>query len=162
MNTVQQQILVPIDFSPASMVALEHAVRIAQRSEAAIDLLYVWDPPALVSADELNEVPLPKLVLDSISGQAQDALDTFVKKVKSKGIAIRAARTIPGKPQRAIVEEADRRGYDLIVMGTHGRRLFARALLGSVAECVVRHATCPVLVARNRSEAVAAAPSAAE
>jgi nucleotide-binding universal stress UspA family protein len=162
MTTAQQQILVPIDFSPASMVALEHAARTAQQSGASIDLLYVWEPPALVSVDEFVESKLPKSILDAISGHAQDAMEALVAKAKSKGIAIRDARAIPGKPYRAIVEEAERRGYDLIVMGTHGRKPFARAFLGSVAERVVRHASCPVLIARNRPEAASGAQSVAE
>ena len=50
-----------------------------------------------------------------------------------------------GKPAQAIVDYAADNGFDLIVMGTHGRAGIAHLLMGSVAERVVRHATCPVM-----------------
>jgi K+-sensing histidine kinase KdpD len=54
-------------------------------------------------------------------------------------------RVVLGAPARAIIEAADRERVDLIVMGTHGRTGVGRALLGSVAEQVMRRASCPVL-----------------
>jgi nucleotide-binding universal stress UspA family protein len=54
-----------------------------------------------------------------------------------------------GSPARTIVEYADANGFDLIVMGTHGRGGVAHLLLGSVAERVVRTARCPVLTVRD-------------
>jgi nucleotide-binding universal stress UspA family protein len=64
---------------------------------------------------------------------------------------------ILGEPAEAIVERARTGGYDLIVMGTHGRKGMQRLLLGSVAEKVVRRSACPVLtVHRGESPAAAA------
>jgi nucleotide-binding universal stress UspA family protein len=58
-------------------------------------------------------------------------------------------RMLRGDPWKAIVELAQNQNVSLIVMGTHGRTGLMRLLMGSVAEAVVRHATCPVLAIRQ-------------
>ena len=63
------------------------------------------------------------------------------------------SRVEVGRPDELITMLAEQGGYDLIVMGTHGRRGLLRAMLGSVAERVVRHAPCPVLTIPARSSA---------
>ena len=67
--------------------------------------------------------------------------------VHSLGVTIRNARVLPANAPRAIIEAAKSGDYDLIVIGSHHRSGLKRAVLGSVAERVVRHAPCPVLLA---------------
>jgi len=127
--------LVPVDFSDSAWLALGWAHTFALVFEGEIDLLHIWESPALASS--LEEV---------MSEQADTSLRQLVKQAESHGIAIHAARAVPGSPRETIVEQAAQGHYDLIVIGRHGRGRLARALLGSVAERVVRLAPCPVLV----------------
>jgi nucleotide-binding universal stress UspA family protein len=152
----QKQILVPVDFSSASKVALDQAAALAQQLNAVVDILHVWDLPASVKDDDVIELQgLPSTVADAVRHYAKDTLAAFTKKAQQSGIAVRSARAVPGRTYETIVEEAERGGYDLIVIGTHGRKHLSRAILGSVAERVVRYAHCPVLVARSRPESSA-------
>jgi nucleotide-binding universal stress UspA family protein len=61
-------------------------------------------------------------------------------------------RLLVGEPATAIVEDAEKEGADLIVMGTHGRTGLSRLLMGSVAEAVVRRAKCPVLTVKHPAQ----------
>jgi nucleotide-binding universal stress UspA family protein len=62
---------------------------------------------------------------------------------------------LQGTPWRSIVALAERENVDLIVLGTHGRTGLLRVLMGSVAEAIVRHATCPVLTIRQGAQVTA-------
>jgi universal stress protein A len=148
-----KQILVPVDFSPSSYAALEDAASLARTFGAQLDVVHVWELPMLVSHEEIAlGSGLPPAVVDAVSGRAQRLLERFVANARVKGITIRNAQAVPGEPYRMIVDIADEGHYDVIVIGTHGRKRLARVLLGSVAERVVRHASCPVLVARVKLE----------
>lgn len=138
-----QRILVPVDFSPSCWIALEWADTLARAYGASIELLHVWEPLALASPLE-----------DQLGEQAEAALEQLRAQARQRDIAVQAARAISGRPWQAIVQEAERAGYDIIVIGRHGRSALARVLLGSVAERVVRLAHCPVLVAQPVADGV--------
>ena len=72
-------------------------------------------------------------------------LDAERDRVKSAGVSVETT-TLSGRAAPEIVAHAKKTGADLIVMGTHGRSGFQHAILGSVAERVLRHSPCPVLV----------------
>jgi nucleotide-binding universal stress UspA family protein len=93
---------------------------------------------------------------------AEARVEEGVKAAAARGIGV-AGRVLVGLPFQTIIEAARAADVDLIVMGTHGRTGFSHLLLGSVAERVVRHAPCPVLVVRERerAEPVVLAPAAA-
>jgi nucleotide-binding universal stress UspA family protein len=144
-----RNILLPVDFSEPSGELLEYAAALAARLEANLDVLHVWEPPVplppLGVADSAAVDPaLPELVKQD----AQQGIEQFVAQARQRGINLRAARLESGPPAQTIVEIAKTGGYDLIVIGTHGRTGIVHALLGSVAERVVRHAPCPVLSVR--------------
>lgn len=148
----QKQILVPVDFSSASKVALDQAAELARQIHAVVDILHVWDLPAIVRDDDVTELQgLPSTVSDAVCHYAKNTLAAFTRKAQESGVVVRSARAVPGRGYQTIVDEAERGGYDLIVIGTHGRKNLSRVVLGSVAERVVRYAHCPVLVARSRS-----------
>jgi len=148
--TTISKILVPVDFSDGARAALDLAATFAKKFGASIELLHVWAPPTMV--------PMPLVVVTSAAEQpmsleelarttAGTQLKDLVEPLRKQGIETHA-RVAIGTPAREIVELAALGHFDLIVMGTHGRGLVAHALLGSVAEKVVRHAACPVLTAR--------------
>jgi universal stress protein A len=123
-----QKILVPMDGSPASIAALEEAVTLAEDLEASVLVLRV-NPPGAVAADR----PMDEAVESST--------------IRLGGRLNR--RTEIGEPTVKILEVADAERPNLIVMGTHGRVGRLHALVGSVAESVVRNAPCPVVTVRH-------------
>lgn len=153
MNT-PRTILVPTDFSVPSRAALEYAALLARPLDASIDVLHVWEVPAFVPPAAFLEVNGgTESLVEIIRKSAEDALAGFVDDAKKRGIPVRASFTEMGRPSHGIAEFARQHGYDLIVIGTHGRTGVSHALMGSVVERVVRHAPCPVLAVRQPASA---------
>ena len=144
------KILVPTDLSESSARVLDEAQLFASKFSATIDLMYVWSPPALSAPESvitgvgLTEQPL----LEWLRSSADAMLSRFVDEARSRGIGVAHTFCDLGDPAMAIVERAASGGYDLLVLGTHGRTGLSHVLLGSVAEKVVRRASCPVLTVR--------------
>ena len=149
MNNLRR-ILVPVDYSACSRSALEHAAMLAKSFNATIDLLYVWEAPAFIAPEAMvGAAGTTQTLAQLASDQAQAAMREFVAQAREDGIEIANTRVEHGDPSHTLVTLADSDGYDLIAMGTHGRSGFAHLLLGSVAEKVVRRASCPVLTVRT-------------
>ncbi|MBX3157838.1 MAG: universal stress protein [Deltaproteobacteria bacterium] len=139
---VPSNILVPTDLSERAERALDYACDLAARLDATVHLVHVIAVPA-TSVPELG-VALASTMIDALVDDDQRALDNLADSRRSRcRIGERILTT--GDARDAICETAKELGVDLIVMGTHGRRGLVRALLGSVAESVVRSAPCPVL-----------------
>jgi nucleotide-binding universal stress UspA family protein len=137
-----QRILVPVDFSESSGHALRFAHSLASALGASIEVLHVMDP----SGTMLDHVA------DRPSGgdpaAAGALLRDFVAAVRSGSVPM-TERIEQGEPQRRIVSMARDEGFDLIVMATLGRTGRPLALVGSVAESVVRTSPRPVLTVRG-------------
>jgi len=145
MSETITRILVPTDFSPHSDAALEYAVALARRLDATIGLLHVVDDPFLSGAWSPDAfVPNATEFLADLVADARRRVDDSVARIAAQGIPTDAA-VVTGPPVRMIVEHARTGEFDLIVMGTHGRTGLAHAVLGSVAERVLRSAPCAVL-----------------
>jgi universal stress protein A len=123
-----QKILVPMDGSPASLAALAQAVTLAEDLGATIDVLHVTAP---------DEVEVDREMEDAIAV----AKNRLGERLESRSVA--------GDPVQKILDAADARSAHLIVMGTHGRVGRMHALVGSVAESIVRNAPCAVLTVRH-------------
>lgn len=137
-------ILVPTDLSDFSRPALRWASLLQPRLDARLTLLYANQP--WVSFDVI-EGPATLLMQNSpefkrtLADEVRDYVDRNLK-----GLAGEAdVRVVDKEPAQAILETAEAIDADLIVMGTHGRTGWRRALIGSVAEKVVRHSQRPVL-----------------
>jgi nucleotide-binding universal stress UspA family protein len=142
-----QTILVPCDFSAYAEHAFRWAVGIAEGWQAKIVLLHVVPLAANVSySDARFLLRLPNLEAQLIA-VAELRIRTFIAKEETGGVPIET-RVILGDPCWEICQAAEREYADLIVIGSHGRTGLSHVLLGSVAERVVRYASCPVLVAR--------------
>ena len=138
------KILCPTDFSDLSKNALAQAVALARWYEAEITVLYV--APVAITAAEVAYIPSPWLSPE-MREKLRGDLHAFADSARQQGITVRIDLS-EGNPATEILDTARTDAFDLIVMGTHGRRGLSRVMMGSVAEDVVRHAPCPVLVVR--------------
>jgi nucleotide-binding universal stress UspA family protein len=147
-----ERILVPIDFSEASIEGLEAAADLAERTGAVLDVLHVWEEPAALGTAAFAFISsAPDSHLRSAYERTGERLRRSISGTAGRVTLLPDLEV--GTPWRTICEVAKARGADLIVMGTHTRRGLAHALSSHVAEKVLRHAACPVLAVPSRREA---------
>ncbi len=142
-----QRILVPLDFSQFSLHALSQALAVAEQFGARIILLHVVEPAVYPENHMAGAVPLDQgnqVLLEA----ARERLEEIRRQHIGSKIPTEALVRI-GHPYSEIPDTAKAMGADLIVIATHGYTGLKHVLLGSVAERVVRHASCPVLTVRN-------------
>jgi len=144
-----KNILVPTDLSLHAEAALDYACELASKLGATVHLVNVIGIPAL-GVPELG-MAVTSAMIESMISDNQKALEALA--ARKRGTATIGQLLLKtGDARDAIDHAAAELGADLIVMGTHGRRGVSRALLGSVAETVVRTAPCPVLTIRMRDD----------
>jgi nucleotide-binding universal stress UspA family protein len=137
-------ILVPTDFSPASAMAVKAAIRLAQLFRASIELFHVNVDPSVVLPPPADLFSFPG-VFERVLADTAEKIERVAGEIRDAGVTCTSASDV-GRSYATIVEQARRSGAGLIVMGSHGRHGLSHALLGSVAEKVVQHAPCPVLI----------------
>jgi nucleotide-binding universal stress UspA family protein len=140
-------VLCPVDFSDSSRHALELAAELVRPGGAGITLLHVVEAPVSYT----GELPDPEF-LRELDTRSAEQLGQWASELRSKfsvPVTIRSRIGWAGAGTLAVIDDAP--SVDLVVMGSHGRTGLKRVLLGSVAEKVIRHARCPVLVARKRA-----------
>jgi len=147
-NMPFERILVATDFSDGSQQALEYALRIAEKFDSELTLVHVWEAPSYAYATDLY---LPVDVMASLEGAAVARLEQATTELKARFPGAKS-RLHTGSPWQEVLGAATEVKADLIVMGTHGRRGLERALLGSVAERVVRMSRVPVLTVHGAKE----------
>jgi nucleotide-binding universal stress UspA family protein len=140
-------ILCPIDFSDSSRHAVERAAQFAAPTGAGITLLNVIELPVTYTGETFGVD-----FLQGIEQRSAGLLEEWASDLRSK-VAVPVATEIkigsPGMQTLAFLDHDPT--FDLVVIGSHGRTGLGRVLLGSVAEMIVRHAACPVFVARTRT-----------
>jgi nucleotide-binding universal stress UspA family protein len=142
-----KRILVPVDFGESSKQALEVALGLAKQFGGELTLLHTWEIPVYgYGAMEFSAMDM----LTPIQGAATEQLDALVAEVRrqhpeTKGVLAR------GVAWREVLTVIEQNKPDLVVMGTHGRRGLGRAILGSVAEKIVRMSPVPVLTVRSKT-----------
>ena len=144
-----ERILVPMDYSENSEIALGHAREIASSEGAVLHLLHVLEVGTYpdfyfpVQASQMFDMPELK----------EKARQHLRDRPEREGPEIPAELHVElGHPAQNVVEYAKRLEIGLIVLASHGRTGLERALLGSVAEGVVRRAKCPVLIVKPPAE----------
>jgi nucleotide-binding universal stress UspA family protein len=141
------RILVPTDFSGCAEAAFVVARRLARPLAAELTLVHV-----LVEASPFSEGPFSAERVREFYGAmrawAESELEAWARTARDEGLAAHTALR-QGAPHAAIVALAAEARADLIVIGTHGRGALARALLGGVADRVIRLAPCPVVSVRQ-------------
>lgn len=157
---VLRDILVPVDFEPTSYHALAYARDLARTFGARLHILHVLeDAFALPAGTEGSLSAFPRLEREA-EDDARGRLNVLLTDEDRKAGATTAVRLGAG-PASSIVGHAAEIRADVIVMGTHGRRGPTLGTIGSVAEQVVRTASCPVLTLRQHPSDVALARLAA-
>lgn len=147
---IPKTILVPVDFSDTSEKALDYAVDLAKSLGAKVVILHAYELPVYGFPDGAFVATVE--MATRIMNGAQAALQACVEKRKASGVEMKIELR-QGNPVDEVHSVADAVGADLICVGTHGRRGIARALLGSVAEQVIRTAKKPVLAIRGEAKA---------
>jgi universal stress protein A len=141
-----KSILVPVDFSKASLKALVYAESLCEQFNATMTLLYVIEPVG--AADFMYAFPLT-LGEDELRAKGKASVEKFARKNRVKRSLIETTLVRTGRAFHEICEAARTLKVDLIVISTHGYSGINHAIMGSVTERVVRHAPCPVLVVRE-------------
>ena len=139
-----RRILHPTDFSDSSQTAFEVACALARDYDAELVLCHVEPWPA---------IPVVEGIALDLPVEDPDADVSRLADVRPDDPTVRVVRQLRrGEPAAEILAVAADAAADLIVMGTHGRGLIGRAILGSVAERVVREAPCPVETVRPSAQ----------
>lgn len=139
-----ERILVPVDFSDCSLDALEYGALVAQRSKASIRMLHVLEPVSYGLDFTLPHVAKRDHERTAITKRLTDLAAALTSSGLVSDFVVSG-----GLPADSILNAAVVHDASLIVMGTHGRRGLSHALFGSVAEFVLRKASCPVLTVRS-------------
>jgi universal stress protein A len=141
-----KRILVPVDFSAGSHRALDYAHGLAVKFDAALHLVHVCEMPGMMT---------PALDVYAVAHSdwsrrlGEEAERELTRTAAALTDVTVTTEVLFGSPARSIVEAAGTNTADLIVMGTHGHGAVMHALMGNVAERVVRMAACPVLTVRE-------------
>lgn len=152
-----KKIICPVDFSDISDEALEIGTQLAEKYAAAFHLIYVLPRPNFY---DWTLTGMSNIVLDDYFEKTKDEVE-----VKMKSLAEILEKDHPFldvqyeisdkmDAAQAILDKAKEFKADLIIMGSHGRRGINRVLMGSVAESVLRHATCGVMIYKGKSKPI--------
>lgn len=140
-----EKILVPTDYSVSARRALELAFTLSET--AHVTVVHVWDRPAFVKEEmtvgykDGSRHSLSEL----IRGNAENEMNEFLAPISVPAGRRLEHHLVSGDPVTAILEEASKPGYQVLVVGTHGRSGMTKLLLGSVTEKLIRLSPIPVL-----------------
>lgn len=134
-----KKIVVGTDGSDNSIGALRWALHEARSHGASVDVVFAWEFPPVI--DPLGVSMMPSV--DDMNSNAAKLLGAVMKKVDVSGVSV-TTRVLRGAPSTALIAAA--KGADVLVIGKRGHGGFLGLLLGSVAQQVVHHAPCAVVV----------------
>src|SRR5215217_1500544 len=150
------KILLAIDGSPCSGTAVAEVARRPWPEDSQLRVVSVVEPPGALTAEPYMGVAGYFEEVERLKKQQAEEILAQAAKVLRAGAGtaqVGVATAAPtGSPKRTIVEEAERWGADLIVVGSHGYHTWERMLLGSVSQSVAAHALCSVEIVRCRKE----------
>jgi len=143
------RIVLATDFSPSSESATEYAKVLAKRFSSNLTLAHVVD----LSVATRSEQAVIGYPIDDMRRSSSEHMERLLKDLTSNKIRATAQTLEAHNPAAAIVGLAEQLKADLIVTGTHSRHGFSKAILGSCAEGIFRHASCPVFTVGPRVKA---------
>ncbi len=143
-----KKVVTPVDFSDNSRLIAESAAYMAGKFGAAMDLVYVVQNFEDYSGFFVPQMTLPNLESELLGG-AEKKMESFCQDIAefctSSGVAKLKGKVFMGDVGEKIVEYANDSNADMVIMGTHGYKGLEKIMFGSVADKVVRAASCPVL-----------------
>ncbi|MGE0395339.1 MAG: universal stress protein [Kofleriaceae bacterium] len=142
-----KKILCPVDFSEGSRLSVETAAKLANETDAELVIANVMGLPVYYVVEP---IAYPPSFLADLASAAEAGLTRWKDEAIRHGATRISTKLLRGDAAHEIVELAKHDGFDLIIIGTHGRTGLKHMFLGSVAEKVVRHASVPVLVVRQK------------
>lgn len=148
------KILLATDGSPCSEAAANKVAGLPWPSDTEVRIISVVEPPAPITAEPFVMVladyftETEKALREAALGALKRAEMKFREDNKESKLLM-TTEVLTGSPKRVIVEEAEKWGADLVVVGSHGYRTWERLLLGSVSQAVSLHAECSVLIVRE-------------
>jgi nucleotide-binding universal stress UspA family protein len=143
-----RKILVPVDFTECSLAGVKYAARLAKDTGATLRLFHVVFPyPQLFAVDRVGAGLTP--LIKTAKARAREEMAALLEIGFLRGISCET-EIQTGPVIDEICDESSRTGIDLVVTSTHGCTGFMHAVIGSVAEHVVRHAECPVIIIPSR------------
>ncbi len=151
-----ERLLVALDGSTAAEDVLDHVEAIAIAFQSSVTLLRATVSPESLLAQTANSpgalgdvAPLvdPTPILESERAAAVEYLNGLTDRLRGRNLTVTTEHP-EGPPAEAIVQRAHELQVSLILMTTHGRSGLRRVVFGSVADAVLRHAPCPVLIVR--------------
>ena len=144
------KVLLTTDGSQFAEEAARSAVGLARKCSAEVRVVTVVEHPPYYGTPEasaLYDAELYRSLSAELEKLGQDAVDRLSKRLEAEGLSVSTA-VRRGSPADEICSEARDWGADVVVLSTHGRTGLARLVLGSVANQVVNHSCCPVLLVR--------------
>lgn len=142
-----KKILIATDFSEGAREALNVAARLAVNANAELEIVHAWQ---LQIAGAVEGTPFPVAFVDQIVDDGTRGLEEAAAAARAVGAPRVTTKLLQGVAWDAVTSEAERDGaVDLVVVGTQGRTGLSRIMIGSMAERIVRHAPCSVLVVRT-------------
>jgi nucleotide-binding universal stress UspA family protein len=145
-----KKILIPLDFSETSLLALEHGAHMASLFKADILLLHVVKPSWTIFS--IENPPLPIDALEDQSEYALEKLGELAKQIRDEHVVSVETLCETGRVCPVILSAAKKHKADLIVMGTHGISGFEERFIGSNAYKVVTDSSCPVMTIQKHTE----------
>lgn len=143
-----KHILLPVDGSSTSLMAVDKACGLAQAFKSTVTVIYVIDLYAF-SGVGTDFAYGQAQYLGAATAEANEALQSATQVLEAAGVTVKASIIEGHAIYRGILETASAIDADLIVLGSHGRRGLERLVLGSVAAQVLAHAHLPILVVRE-------------
>ena len=136
-------ILIPTDGSELAGKAVQHGVALAKRIGAKVTVLTVLPPDMITTDREMTEIRKARM-----QKRAEEIVGAVAMQMQAAGLACETIQVEHEHPYQAIINAADSKGCDLIVMASHGRRGISAIVLGSETVKVLTHCKIPVLVYR--------------
>ena len=142
-----RRIMIPIDYSENSKVALAYGADFAAHFGASLDIVHVWDRPTYLTDAVMVQHPgeAHKPIGELIRENAQRDMTEFLGQLTLPSGLTTSSRLLSGEPASALIAELKKGEHDLVILSTHGRTGLAHLLLGSIAEKLVRLSPVPVL-----------------
>jgi nucleotide-binding universal stress UspA family protein len=147
---IMKNVLIATDFSDASVTAMNYARELARSFGATLHVLHVADDVSRLVYGEGTAPPLTDDLQATIERTSAEQLRSFVDDSDRRELHAKPVLRVSNDTAKIIVEYAKEAAIDVIVVGTSGRGMVDRLLMGSVADKVMRRAPCPVLAVRTQ------------